>query len=56
MQHNDGNVFHFRGISGDFLTISALTPTSNESVIFNFVAATCEDGNNYRTLTLGPQT
>jgi hypothetical protein len=55
MQYNDGDVFHFRGISGDFLTISALIPISNESDIFHFVAATDEDGSNYTT-PLGPQT
>ncbi len=56
MQYNDGDVLHFRGTSGDFATVSALVPTSDATVTFNFVAAVDEDGNLYTTITLGSQT
>jgi uncharacterized protein (TIGR02145 family) len=56
MQYNDGDVLHVRGTSGDYATVSALVPTSDATVTFNFVAATDEDGNLYTTITLGSQT
>jgi len=56
MQYNNGDLLLFRGISGDYATVSTLTPTSNSTVTFDFVSATDDDGNNYGTVTIGSQT
>ena len=56
MQYDEGDLLHFLGISGDFVTVTSLIPTSDSTVTFNFVDATDADGNNYGTITLGTQT
>lgn len=56
MQYNNGDLLLFRGISGEYATVSTLTPTSNATLTFNFVAATDDDGNDYGTVTIGTQT
>ncbi len=37
MQYDDGDLLHFRGVSGDYTTVTHLIPTSNTTVTFNFV-------------------
>jgi len=56
MHYNEGDLLHFRGISGDYVTVVPLIPSSSTTVTFNFIEAVDVDGNHYATITIGTQT
>lgn len=55
MQYNEDDLLLFKAISGKYTTISTLIPVASATVIFNFVAATDYDNNDYATVTIGTQ-
>jgi len=56
MQYTEGDLLHFKGTSGIYSTVTTLVPTQNQTVTFNFFAATDGNNNNYTTVTIGTQT
>lgn len=55
MPYTNGDRILLKGISGNYSTLISLVPTANSTQIFNFVAATDYEGNNYTTVTIGKQ-
>jgi uncharacterized protein (TIGR02145 family) len=53
MKYNDGDQLLYKGISGIYRTIVTDVPVNSKTIIFNFVACTDNDGNNYTTVQIG---
>ena len=56
MQYNDGERILFKSFSGNYVRVLTLLPTQNQTVDFEFIPCTDEDGNNYAVVTIGTQT
>jgi uncharacterized protein (TIGR02145 family) len=56
MQYNDGELILFKGFSGDYARVLTLLPTQSQTVNFEFIPCSDEDGNNYAVVTIGIQT
>jgi len=56
MQYNDGEIILFRSFSGIYTRILTLLPTQGQTVNFEFISCSDEDGNNYAVVTIGTQT
>lgn len=56
MQYNDGERILFKAYSGNFKRVSTLLPTQTQTVDFEFIPCTDQDGNNYAVVTIGSQT
>jgi len=56
MLFSSGDRILFKGISGNYSTVITDVPTANKTVIFNFVACTDGDNNNYSVVKIGTQT
>lgn len=56
MQYNDGEIILFKGFSGNFTTVLTLLPTQSQTVNFEFISCSDEDGNNYAVVIIGTQT
>lgn len=55
MQYTTGDRILLKAVSGIYSTVKTLVPVESVTEIFNFVAATDFDGNNYATVTIGTQ-
>jgi len=55
MQYNDGDQLLFTCFSVIYKTVILLIPIQSQTVTANFVACTDADGNNYATVSIGPQ-
>ncbi len=56
MQYNDGEMLLFKAFSGNYATVLTLLPTQSQTVNFEFISCSDEDGNNYAVVTIGSQT
>lgn len=56
MQYNDGERILFKGFSGIYTHVLTLLPTQSQTVNFEFISCSDEDGNNYAVVTIGTQT
>jgi uncharacterized protein (TIGR02145 family) len=56
MQYNTGDRLKLTGISGNYSTVVVDVPAKSQSISFNFVMCTDNDGNNYPVVTIGTQT
>lgn len=55
MQYNYGDQLLFTGSHNIFSTVIPLIPNQSQTITFNFVACTDEDGNNYAIVPIGTQ-
>lgn len=55
LPYNAGDLIHFYGTSGIYVTIVAIIPTQSMVITFSFVACTDADGNNYPVVQIGSQ-
>jgi uncharacterized protein (TIGR02145 family) len=56
MQYNDGEMILFKGYSDNYSRALTLIPTHSQTVDFEFIPCSDEDGNNYSVVTIGSQT
>jgi len=56
MEYFEGDVLHYKGISGNNATIVADVPTASKAVTFTFVECKDGSGNYYPTVKIGNQT
>jgi uncharacterized protein (TIGR02145 family) len=56
MQYNDGEMILFKGFSDNYARVLTLLPTQSQTVNFEFIPCSDEDGNNYAVATIGNQT
>jgi uncharacterized protein (TIGR02145 family) len=56
MQYNDGEMILFKGFAGNYARVLTLLPTQSQTVNFEFIPCSDEDGNNYAVVTIGAQT
>jgi uncharacterized protein (TIGR02145 family) len=56
MQYNVGDTLLFKGVAGDHTRILTKVPTYTQTINFEFVACTDNQGNNYAVVTIGYQT
>lgn len=55
MEYSEGDRLKFTGISDIYKTVLTDIPTSNKTIIFNFIACTDGDNNNYSVVDIGGQ-
>ncbi len=53
--YNTGDIFLFKGVSGNYSCVVAEKIAGNKNINFNFVECKDADGNYYTTVTLGTQ-
>ena len=56
MSYTAGDQLLYKAVSGNYSNIVTDVPTGDKTTNFNFAACTDGDGNNYTTVTIGPQT
>ena len=56
MQYNDGEMILFKGFADNNARVLTLLPTQSQTVNFEFIPCSDEDGNNYPIVTIGVQT
>ncbi len=56
MQYNDGEMILFKGYAGNYTRVLTLLPTQSQTIDFEFIPCSDEDGNNYAVVTIGAQT
>lgn len=55
MQYNDGEMLLFKGFAGNYARVLTLLPTQSQTVNFEFIPCSDQDGNNYAVVTIGVQ-
>lgn len=55
MQYNDGEIILLKGFAGDNASVLTLLPTQSQTVNFEFISCSDDDGNNYAVVTLDSQ-
>jgi uncharacterized protein (TIGR02145 family) len=55
MSYTTGDRLLFVGLSGNYSTVKIDIPTSDQTIIFNFIACTDYDNNNYPIVEIGTQ-
>ena len=56
MQYNNGEMILFKGFAGNHERVLTLLPTQSQTVNFEFIPCTDDDGNSYAVVTIGTQT
>lgn len=55
MEYSNGDRLKFTSISGNYSTVKTDIPESDKTIIFNFIACTDGDDNNYPVVEIGTQ-
>ena len=56
MQYNDGEMILCKGFAGNYARVLTLLPTQSQTLNYEFILCSDEDGNNYAVVTIGTQT